>query len=157
VVCCVLLAEAPPPPKVDFDRFGPPPSLPLSLRGMPHHSQSRHISSHPLHPPHTLPPRKAAPAAVERDLHRAKTVAAAARHGAGGAGRAGLQLGIERLFAQQIRVFDGAALAAPTLDAVVGTVLKVPQWLLLIHLSVPHACTFTLFPIPSLSLHPSHP
>ena len=80
VVCCVLLAEAPPPPK---------------------------FSS----------------VSVERDLNRIRSGAIAARQNRGGA-RAGLQLDIDRLFAQQIRVFEGAALTSPTLDAVLGTVLK---------------------------------
>ena len=80
VVCCVLLAEAPPPPK---------------------------FSS----------------VSVERDLNRIRSGAIAARQNRGGA-RAGLQLDIDRLFAQQIRVFEGASLTSPTLDAVLGTVLK---------------------------------
>jgi hypothetical protein len=68
------------------------------------------------------PPPILSSASVERDLNRMRSGAAAARQ-SGGA-RVGLQLDIERLFAQQIRVFDGTTLTSPTLDAVLGTVLK---------------------------------
>ena len=69
------------------------------------------------------PPPKFSSVSVERDLNRIRSGAIAARQNRGGA-RAGLQLDIDRLFAQQIRVFEGASLTSPTLDAVLGTVLK---------------------------------
>jgi hypothetical protein len=42
--------------------------------------------------------------------------------------RAGLQFDIERLFAQQIRIYGPDALSSPSVDAVVGTAIKVTRY-----------------------------
>jgi hypothetical protein len=75
VVCCVLFAEAPPPPK-----------------------QSS--------------------VSLEKDFNRRVSIQTA------NATKAGLKLDIERLFAQQIKIFDREGMTTPSLDAILGTVLR---------------------------------